>query len=116
MEQVAHKEIIAFVLAITLAHRVVGTGDDHEFEILAGTNKGIGYLHGGSRVDVVVHLTYNEHEGTLQTVGILKIGTAYIAAVHRIAHPLFVPPYLVHAVVVTTTGGVASLVEVAMKE
>ena len=47
--------------------------------------------------------TYEEHQLSFQVLGILYVGALDIGAIDWITHPLLVPPYLVHAVVVTST-------------
>ena len=50
MEEVANEEVVALVLAIAFAHGVVDAWEDDEFEVLAGTDEGIGNLHGDLKI------------------------------------------------------------------
>ena len=104
------------MLAEGLAHGVVGTGDDHEVKVLAGTLQRCHHLHGRGGVYVVVELAHAEHQRALQSPGVLHVRAVHVAAVDGVAHPLLVPPDFVHAVVVAATGGIGGLVEVAMPE
>ena len=116
MEEVADEEVVAFVLAIAFAHGVVDAWEDDEFEVLAGTDESIGDLHGAGGIDIVVEFTDDEHQRALELRGVVDIAALYVGGVDGIAHPLLVPPDLVHAVVVAAAGGIGSLVEVAMQE
>ena len=71
---------------------------------------------GGGGIDVVVLFADEEHELALEVLGVLDVGGGDVGAIDRVAHPLLVPPDLVHAVVVASAGGVGSLVEVAVEE
>ena len=46
----------------------------------------------------------------------IYIAAFHIGGIHRIPHPLLIPPYLVHAVVVAAARTVGRLVEIAMQE
>ena len=106
-----YEEIETLVFSVAFAHAVPYARQDHQLEILVGFDEGIDHLHGGGRIHVVVHFSYHEHQRTRQPVGVFHVGASDVAAVHRIAHPLFVPPDFVHPVVVATATGVGCLVE-----
>ena len=114
--EMAHKEVVALVLAEVLTHGVAHAGQDHQLEILARFYQCVGHLHGGCRVHVVVHLAHNEHQRAREQMGVVHIRVAAVSLIHRITHPQLVPPYLVHPVVVASARRVGSLVELRMEQ
>ena len=115
-QQVLHKEVGTFVLSKGFAHGVVGIGHQDKLEVFVGFDEGVDHLVGRGGIDIVVHFAHEEHEFSLEVLGVLHVGALHVTAIDRVTHPLLVPPNFVHAVVVASTGGIGSLVEVAVEE
>ena len=104
------------MLAVGFTNGVVGSGNDNEFEGLVGFDEGIGDLHGAGGVHIIIEFSDNEHQRTFEAVGIFDIRTFDVGRIYRVGHPLFIPPDLIHPVVVATTGAVGGLVEITMEK
>ena len=115
-EEVLDEEVVALVLAKGLAHGVMNSREDDKLEVLVCFYQGIHHLVCARRIDIVIHLTYHQHKGTLELVGILHIAALHITGVDGITHPLLIPPNLVHAVVMTSATAVGCLVEITMEQ
>ena len=77
-EEVLDEEVVALVFAIGFADGVVSAGDDDEFEGLVGFDECVGNLHSAGGIDIVVQLAYDEHQRTLESIGVFDVGTLYI--------------------------------------
>jgi len=64
----------------------------------------------------LIHLADDEQQLALQQVCVVHVGRRRIPGADRPAHPLLVPPQLVHAVIVRSGGRHGNLVEVGMEE
>ena len=73
-------------------------------------------LQRGGRIHIVIHLSVDNQEFTLQPPGVVHVGILAIPGAEGIAHPLLVPPNLVHPVVVAAAQGDAHLVELGMEQ
>ena len=73
MQKMLDKEIVAFMLTITLAHRVMNTREDYQFKIVGGTNECIYHLHGAGRIYVIVQLSNDKHQRSFQFRGMIDI-------------------------------------------
>src|ERR1700677_2386546 len=95
---------------------VPSLGDDEKAERLVGFDERVDYLKGRGGIDVPVHLADNEHQLTLQEVCIIDVGRGCVLRSNGPAHPLFTPPDLVHAIVMTSADGNCYFVELGMEE
>ena len=116
MKKILHEEVEAFVLAKIFTHSVMNSWEDNKLKVLSRLNECIDNLISARRVNVVVEFSDYEHQRSAQFMGIEDVAAFYIARVYRPSHPLFVPPYFIHAVVVASAAAVGRFVEVAMKQ
>ena len=79
---------------------MVGARDDEQIEALPCLDERVHDLHGGGGVHVAIHLAHNQHELALEAMRVVHVGGCRVFGSHRPAHPLLIPPDLVHAVVV----------------
>lgn len=77
-EEVLDEEVVAFVLAVSLAYGVMGTRYYDKFEGFVGFDECVGDLHSAGGINIVVQLAYDEHQRTLETIGVFNVGTLYI--------------------------------------
>src|SRR5579859_2734596 len=110
------EEVPSLDTAIGAAVGVVGTGQGKEFEGLPCLYQRVRYPIGRLGRHIVIGLPYHQQEGAAEPPGICDIGLFVIVFSHGIAHPLFVPPLFVYAVVMTAAGGDGGLVKVAVEE
>ena len=73
-EEVLDEEVVALMFTVGFADGVMSARDDDELEGLIGLDEGVGNLHGAGRVNIIVELAHDEHEGALETIGILDVG------------------------------------------
>ena len=114
--QVANKEVAAFAFAELAATGVVGAGQVDEFEVLFGFDEGIDEAEGAFGRDVAIDFANHQHEFAFELVGVGDVGLFGVMGADGVAHPLFVPPHFVHAVVVTSARTDAYSVEVGVEE
>ena len=77
-------------------------GNHQQFEVFARVDKRLRNLHRRRRIDILIQPTDAQHQRAIQFRRIDKIRVQRVTRIDRPTHPLFVPPNLVHAIVVTT--------------
>ena len=115
-DEVFVKELHAFSRGVgCFCGAVSGGGHDEKFEVFVGLDEGFSHLHRACGVDVGVGFSDDEEEVALEFVG---VGNVRVLGVPRAdeAEPCFVPPDLVHPVVVASAVGDGCAVEVAVVE
>ena len=95
---------------------VATTGDVEEVEVLVGFSESVRHLQSGRRIDVRVQLTDNQQELALKLSRVFNVGGSGVLRTHRPAHPLLVPPDLIHAVIMAPAVGDSSSIEFGMEE
>src|SRR5688500_1508276 len=89
-------------------------GHNEQVERLVRLDQRVHYLHRRRRVDVGVEFGQHQEEFALQLVRMDNVGAGFILRPDGISHPLFVPPDLVHAVVVAAGERHGDMVELGM--
>ena len=116
-EEVADEEIGAAAFAVGgFGSAVVGAGDDEHFKIFAGFFEGVDDLHGGGGIDVVIEFADHEQEFALEFMGVHDVGAADVTIIDGPAHPLFIPPDFVHAVVMAAAIGDGDFIKISVIE
>ena len=103
-KQVFPEEILPSTVPVATSVPMSSPGDEHELEILRLPHERIDQAIGGFRWDVLVQFPHDQHELSLQAMGVVDIGRFRIVGTDGIPHPLLVPGCLVHAVVVAPAG------------
>jgi hypothetical protein len=112
-----HEEIHAPTAAVGCFRAAVAcAGDDQQVEVLVCFDERVGHLHRGGRIDVAIQFADDEQEFALQVFRVGHVRAFRVLGADGPAHPLLVPPDLVHAVVVAAAIGHRHLVEVAMEQ
>lgn len=91
-------------------------GEVELLEVLVGLDKGPDHLQGRGRIYIVIDLTVDKQELALKQMRIVHIGIFGVPWTDRISHPLLVPPYLVHTVVMAAAKGHSYLVELGIEQ
>jgi hypothetical protein len=87
-----------------------------KIEVLIGGNQGVDDLKGRCWIDVIVQLPDDQHQLSLQAMGVVDVALLSVVFADRPAHPEFIPPDFVHPVVVATAVGDCGIVEVTVEE
>src|SRR5207253_5235191 len=69
-----------------------------------------------SWIHVLVHFGHDEQQLALEAIRIVYVRRGAIFLAERPAHPLFIPPNLVHPIVVAAAVGNRDLVKLRMEE
>ena len=93
---------------------VTGAGDDEEVEVLVGFDEGVDDLHRGGGIDVGIEFADDQEKLSLHAVGLGGVGGGFVVFPEWIAHPLFIPPDLVHGIVVATAVGDSDFVKIVV--
>ena len=93
---------------------VTGARDDEEVEVFVGFDEGIDDLHCGGRIDVGIEFADDEEKLSFHAVGLGGVGGGFVVFPQWVAHPLFVPPDLVHGIVVATAVGDSDFVKIVV--
>ena len=109
------EEVSSLSLSVRAAVGVVEAGEDQHLELFVRLDEGIDKAEGAFGWDVGVEFTDHEKQFAFEFSSVGDVGLLGIPRPHWIAHPLFVPPDLVHAVVVATCAGDGNLVELRVK-
>ena len=95
---------------------MAGANDGHEVEGLVRALQGADDLCGAGGIDVGVQFADDEEEVAFEFVCIVHVAAPGVAVVNGPAHPLLVPPDLVHAVVVAAAVGDGDVIKVVVIE
>src|SRR5580658_2330673 len=88
------------MLTAQYGYAVVLTRYVEHVEMLVGLDQCVDYLHRRGWVYVAIHLANDNQRLAFQTVGVVHVRGFGVLRSQRPAHPLLVPPDLVHAVIV----------------
>ena len=119
--QVVDEEIPHLPVAVRRARPASATTvflarHNEQVERLVRLDQRIDHLHGGRWVDVGVELGQHQQELALQFVRVDDVGTGLVFRPDRIAHPLLVPPDLVHPVVVASRERDGDVIELRVEQ
>ncbi len=114
----ANQEILLAAVGISSGSpgTVAGAGHHQQIEILARLDEGVDHLHRRGGIDVAVHLADDQEQFAAQLVGVGHIGLLGVMRADRPAHPQFVPPDLIHAVVMAAAIRHGHFVKVGMEQ
>ena len=93
---------------------VAGARDDEEVEVFVGFDEGVDYLHRGGGIDVGIEFADDEEKLAFHAVGLGGVRGSFVVFPEWVAHPLFVPPDLVHGIVVATAVGDGNFVKIVV--
>src|SRR5262245_40075383 len=110
------EKVLQQPLTIGASRSVPASGNEEQVELFVGFDQRVDHLPGRRRVYVRVHLRDDEQQLSLQTVRVIHIGRGCVMSAYRPSHPLFVPPHLIHTVVVAAAVGDCSLVKLRMEQ
>ena len=86
------------------------------FKVFIGFYECINHLKGRGGIYVVIQLAVYQKQFASKTVRVVYIGRFCVPGTCWVSHPLFIPPDLIHPVIVTTAQSHAKLVEIAMEQ
>src|SRR4029434_7594634 len=92
------------------------SGNEEQVELFVGFDQRVHDLKGRSRVYIRIHLRNHEQQLSLQPGSVIYIGRGRVMNVERPSHPLFVPPNLIHPVVMAAAIGNSRFVKLRMEE
>ena len=72
-KEVLAEEVYALAMTMMPPASVAPVGNNDEFEVLVGTDEGIGEAHGGLGRDVAIQFSHDEEESALQSVSVVDI-------------------------------------------
>jgi hypothetical protein len=116
LQKVAHEEIAEPPFSVSASCSMAIARHHEQVEIFIRFDKRMHYLHGRRWIDILVHLAHDKQQLALQPPGIVYVRRSSVLRSDRPAHPLLIPPDLVHAIVMRTAVGHGNLVEFRMKE
>src|SRR5206468_5849243 len=115
-KQVMNKKVLEQSLAVDASSSVSASGNVKQVKLLVGLDQRVDHLQRRRWIDVCVHLSHHKQQLALQTICVIHIGRGSILQTKWPAHPLLVPPNLVHPVIVTTRVRYGDLVELRVEE
>ena len=113
-DQVFYKEISSPVLAVITAQGVAHARHKQQVYVFIGLDDGIYQLESGSRIHVIIHFPQDQQELPLQLVGVGHVRRFFVLPADRVAHPLLIPPDLIHAVIMAAGGRNRYFIELRM--
>src|ERR1051326_2208813 len=110
------KKVLQQMLVVGAARAMSATGDKEQIEFFISLDERVGHLQRRGRIHICVHLAQYQQQLPLQLGSVVHIGGRRVLRTERPAHPLLVPPDLVHAIVMTSAVGHSYLVELGMEQ
>lgn len=101
---------------VTVAEVMAESWKVELLKALVGLHEGTHHLQRRDGIHILVEFAVDEQQVAFKAVRVRHVRVLGVPGTDRVAHPLLVPPHLVHAVVVATAERNSSAVEVAMEE
>ena len=91
-------------------------GQYYKFKLFTGTDQSIHHLESCRRIDIIVQFPQDQHQFPLQTISIHRIGAFFIFFSDGIPHPLFIPPDLIHPVIMATASSDTHFIKIRVEQ
>src|SRR5262249_44116038 len=104
-KQMMDEKVLQQPLTIGASRPVPAAGNEQQVELFVGFDQRVDNLKSRGRIYVRVHLWDYKQQLSLQPVGVIHIGRGRVMGAERPSHPLFIPPHLIHPVIVAAAIG-----------